>query len=673
MADTSDLPRLPRRHVLDLTDMPSPDARAGRLAGEISNTPTTWADWGRAGEGFARDLATAAPSAIYEAAIDPTLPKLTNAGAQTALTLGKPYQALGIGAVGLGSALADDLDLFGGEAVAGTKSKKAAAPEIAPAPEIPGLSPEEQAVFNAAWGQMNAPIGSIPKVARQSAKETVDGFMTRMGEKSAAAIRQKQQEYEGKVTDAVKARDQELARDTRFADTETGKWYQENATWLPFAAAFGGGLASRAFTGPGKELAGKAFKEYALPIFTGGTLSYGSQNAPEIYDFSVPPALNPEREAYSKYSFKLPEGHPDKESAKVYSDSLPQINPVKTAAVQSFKENAPARMMAAGLEGISLGKLGAGAAGLPGRLTNDAWSKAKGGSGKSSAGGHGPGSGPSGSPGPSPSGGPRGGSGKTPPVPPQTNGVAGSYVRALPEEVKNDLRKDFIATRATNANRPVPEKEGAKAIKGMLERDGYSVPVSAPRVKATNDALDQFYAANGRYPEPSEYPRVFNKGTLAVPGAVGLGALGYGMDEPPSEFADGGSVLPRLPKQGEPITVGPLHSDVPGRTDHLNISVPEGAFVVPADLVAFEGDGNSIAGLKALQQKFPRSNPKTARADGGRVPIAAAGGEFIVSPEDVMAIGGGDLNRGHAALDAWVVQRRKEGIQHLAKLPPPER
>jgi hypothetical protein len=661
MAD--DLPRLSRRQLLDLDAMPSPDARAGRMAGEIRNTPTTWRDYGRMGEGFARDIVTAAPTAIYEAAKDPTLPKITNAGAQTALALGKPIQALGIGGLGLAGAVANDLDLFGGDAVAGSKSKKAEAPAIAPPPDIPGLSPEEQAVFNSAWAQMNAPIGSIPKVARQSAKDTVDRFMSNLGEKSAAAARQKQQEYENKVGDAERAKDRELARDVRFADTDVGKWYKENATWLPFAAAFGGGLASRAFTGPGKELAGKAFKEYGLPIFTGATLSYGAQNAPEIYDFSVPPALNPEKEAYSKYAFKLPDGHPDKDKAKSYADELPRINPVKTAAVESFKENAPARMMAAGLEGISLGKLGAGAAGLPGRLVNDGVEKAKAASGR--------GGGPTTSPVTAPA--------PVLPAPPAGNGrfqsqYSGDYSSypKLPAEVRGGLRGGYADDVSLNASLP-PAKVSAEDLTKMLKGMGINVTVPQNRINAINKLVRQFKQANGRDPSRDEIMGLFNDKTLGI-GALGLGAgaLGAGaMDQPPEQFANGGAVLPRIGANGEPVTVGALMSDVPGRTDHLNISVPEGSYVIPADLISAMGEGNTLAGMKRVQEMFPA--PQMNRANGGKVPIAAAGGEYVIPPETVAAIGGGNLDKGHSILDDWVVNTRKQTIQHLARIPRPER
>lgn len=129
-------------------------------------------------------------------------------------------------------------------------------------------------------------------------------------------------------------------------------------------------------------------------------------------------------------------------------------------------------------------------------------------------------------------------------------------------------------------------------------------------------------------------------------------------------FANGGSV-------GEPITVGPLHSRVPGRTDHLAITVPEGSFVIPADVVSYLGEGNSTAGLDRASEMFP--SPRALRANGGKVPIAAAGGEFVVDPETVKQIGGGDLKRGHDRLDQFVLKTRQQHINHLKRLPRPEK
>lgn len=125
----------------------------------------------------------------------------------------------------------------------------------------------------------------------------------------------------------------------------------------------------------------------------------------------------------------------------------------------------------------------------------------------------------------------------------------------------------------------------------------------------------------------------------------------------------------RIRKAGGGAVTGPLHSHVAGRTDHLAIDVPAGAYVIPADIVSALGEGNTQAGLKVLDSMFPKK-----RASGGEaIPIMAAGGEYVISPEAVAALGEGDMDRGHAALDEWVMSERQKLIRTLGKLPGPAR
>ena len=152
---------------------------------------------------------------------------------------------------------------------------------------------------------------------------------------------------------------------------------------------------------------------------------------------------------------------------------------------------------------------------------------------------------------------------------------------------------------------------------------------------------------------------------------------------------------------------GPLHSDVAGRTDHLPLHTSNGAYVIPAYAVSHLGENNTTAGLKLLKrvfggvpysrQKLPYGKERGAydggtapyggtgvygqelqpRAKGGKtrgsVPVVVAGGEYIVSPEEVAAIGGGDVATGHAVLDKFVDHIKKEHIKTLKKLPGPQK
>ena len=137
--------------------------------------------------------------------------------------------------------------------------------------------------------------------------------------------------------------------------------------------------------------------------------------------------------------------------------------------------------------------------------------------------------------------------------------------------------------------------------------------------------------------------------------------------------ADGGMLM-----GGEaPVTrthVGPIHSPVAGRTDHLPMHVPSGSYVIPADIISAMGEGNTMAGFRIAKSIFG-SNPQ-ARADGGQVqavPIVAAGGEYVIHPDNVRRIGGGDLDVGHRSLDSFVKKMRAKTVKTLQNLPGPKK
>lgn len=157
-----------------------------------------------------------------------------------------------------------------------------------------------------------------------------------------------------------------------------------------------------------------------------------------------------------------------------------------------------------------------------------------------------------------------------------------------------------------------------------------------------------------------------------------------------------------------------------GRTDKNNVTLGSGSYVLPADVVAGLGDGNSLAGAdvwnkilgsmpygvtppKAAGHRGPPQPPHDAQlmqgitgtqkepiapalAAGGEaegVPIKSADGEVLISPEDVARVGHfyapdherGDpaavMRRGHRVLDGFVKHIRGQTIRHLRSLPGP--
>jgi hypothetical protein len=116
---------------------------------------------------------------------------------------------------------------------------------------------------------------------------------------------------------------------------------------------------------------------------------------------------------------------------------------------------------------------------------------------------------------------------------------------------------------------------------------------------------------------------------------------------------------------------GAVRGPTPGRADAVPADVPEGSYVIPADVVSAAGQGNTDAGYERLSGLFRsrvrRGIPRPRRADGGIVPIAVSHGEMILSPEEVEAAGG------PAVLDGLVKTIRDDYRRHLAKLPGPRK
>jgi hypothetical protein len=109
------------------------------------------------------------------------------------------------------------------------------------------------------------------------------------------------------------------------------------------------------------------------------------------------------------------------------------------------------------------------------------------------------------------------------------------------------------------------------------------------------------------------------------------------------------------------------------------------------------GEGNTMAGFKVAKNIFsagaygsnklgsgmpygasglPYGVPSPGKAAGGStdtVPIVAAGGEYVISPEDVTALGDGNLDDGHKILDKFVEKQRAKTVNTLKKLPGPKK
>ena len=169
-----------------------------------------------------------------------------------------------------------------------------------------------------------------------------------------------------------------------------------------------------------------------------------------------------------------------------------------------------------------------------------------------------------------------------------------------------------------------------------------------------------------------------------------------------------------IPKPGVHL----ISSSVPGRVDRIPMRAGSGSYILPADVVSGLGQGNTMAGaamwgkaishsigpmgmanaIKArsmkqpsLRMPSPNVNPRDYGgagfgfkgqgwgkfADGGETngddftPIITAGGEAVVDPEIVEALGGGDAEAGKKVLANSVRKVRSQTIAHMKKLPGP--
>ena len=133
-----------------------------------------------------------------------------------------------------------------------------------------------------------------------------------------------------------------------------------------------------------------------------------------------------------------------------------------------------------------------------------------------------------------------------------------------------------------------------------------------------------------------------------------------------------------------------VQSEVPGRTDRIPMTARAGSYILPADVVSGLGQGNTAAGAKmwadVLKLHMPKGRPKmpplpgaaggmaaggVGQAGGEDTDIVVAGGEVVVSPECVAAIGGGDPDEGKKVLNDAVLSVREQVQEHSKSLPGP--
>jgi hypothetical protein len=186
-------------------------------------------------------------------------------------------------------------------------------------------------------------------------------------------------------------------------------------------------------------------------------------------------------------------------------------------------------------------------------------------------------------------------------------------------------------------------------------------------------------------PQMGSIGRLASFGAGQIAKGIGLGGfkhhaeggLSAGPDEGPDDDTDEntGTTL-------DDDCVHLVQSETPGRTDRIPMTARAGSYILPADVVSGLGQGNTAAGAKMwadvlkLHMPKPQSKmpPIPGYAAGGvddSSDIVVAGGEVVVSPECVAAIGGGDPEAGKEVLNKAVLGVRQQVAEHNKNLPGP--
>lgn len=517
-------------------------------------------DYGPLPAQIATDIAkqpVRAGEALGKALADPSLPNITNAGAQTALALFRPVGAAGILAGGYGVSALEDLGLFGSEANAQNSEAEVrrrlqamSSEELKAYQNMIGAEPDgrlgpntmaralayEARIQGANDAEANRKL-ELDKLRvemeGQAKTEAAKIKAAKDAEEANAAKKQERLEYDRAVRNAERVRDAALAEDKRFDRTAVGKMYDETGGLAAFLAATGAGAVT-------PRLASRVGKFMPEVAGFGGALA--ALNAPTLYNMTATPNINPERTAYERYARELPPTHPRKQEMAEYAAGLPQENPVQVTAAQQFKDLLPYRIGGALLEGPLGGMLGADLVRAPMRaikgIADDVGTLR--GSGAAGRGGDTASRAPS--PPPEPhnghSGGPDGQQSSYAAYDQSVHGpVSRQYLDELltrrhPTRIAADIQQGDIGEHMAQELGRRYQAQGVPAVDpaGLAER----ARGSHERAQSIANVLQDTNAAGATAPRIRE--QMLNAitgqpGTLAIPAGIGLGAASMSEDE----------------------------------------------------------------------------------------------------------------------------------------------
>lgn len=212
-------------------------------------------------------------------------------------------------------------------------------------------------------------------------------------------------------------------------------------------------------------------------------------------------------------------------------------------------------------------------------------------------------------------------------------------------------------------------------------------PVASARAAAGDQRVINNRVAAANYAQQAQArdgtPMPSHLRAYAGANATGLAPLNRRMGQSGGSSDGTGSMGLPNPFPNKPNYGGIVGGLVGGPVGYLAGSLIGGKATGPADFINGGGLGASgdkfEGGLTSGAMNLLGVTPYAAKAEGGpvedhdAVPIVAAGGEYVISPEEVTHIGGGSMEDGHKILDAFVKKMRKKTIKTLQSLPGPKK
>jgi hypothetical protein len=188
----------------------------------------------------------------------------------------------------------------------------------------------------------------------------------------------------------------------------------------------------------------------------------------------------------------------------------------------------------------------------------------------------------------------------------------------------------------------------------------YVIPADIISAMGEGNSMAGFKVAKNIFSAPGPY------GQSAESLPYGASGMPYGVPAP--KKAGGGDVGYEIVKK---MAIGP------GSGNGTSLAAPAPAAAKPSFGDIMTGGASRQPGPAPKTELNDMYTPYSREyASGGAtdaVPIVAAGGEYVIPPEDVMHLGGGDIDHGHKILDVFVKKMREKTIKTLQGLPGPKK